>query len=152
MVPLPSLGHHRSAAEGKKTWWSCRMALTASAQMQHVLLLLIFHQSKPATSLLSPDFNMLPPEKDTESHSDSHLNTDRMYTDAVHTLVSTPRYRSQLLRKVLISFWTMKSGPVIFHLLLATSRQFAGPALYFRLLILVKYVPRASLVLFRFVQ
>ena len=128
------------------------MALTASAQMQHVLLLFIFHQSKPATSLLSPDFNTLPPEKDTESHSDSHLNTDRLYADATHTSVSTSRYRSQLLRKVLISVRTMKSGPVIFHLLLATSHQFAGPAPCFRVLILVKYVPRASLVLLRFVQ
>lgn len=111
--------------------------------MQCGLLLLIFHESKPATCLLSPEFNMLPPEEGTEK-SQGQQPKYRQCPYATYTPVSSSRYRSQLLRKVLIGFWTMKSGSVIFHWLRSTLPQLASPALYFRALILVKYILWAS--------
>lgn len=111
--------------------------------MQRGLLLLVFHESKPATCLLSPEFNMLPPEEGTEK-SQGQQPKYRQCPCATYIPVSSSRYRSQLLRKVLIGFWTMKSGSVIFHWLRSTLPQLASPALYFRVLILVKCILWAS--------
>ena len=79
------------------------MVLTALGQMRHGLLLLIFHESKPATCLLSPEFNMFPPEEGIEK-SQGQQPKYRQCPYATHTPVWSSRYRSQLLRKGLVGF------------------------------------------------
>lgn len=79
------------------------MVLAAFGQMQRGLLLLIFHESKPATFLLSPEFNVLPPEEGTEK-SQGQQPKYRQCPYTTYMPESSSRYRCQLLRKVLIGF------------------------------------------------
>lgn len=119
------------------------MVLEALGQMQRGLLLLIFNEPKPATCLQSPEFNVLRPEEGAEQ-SQGQQPKYRLCPYAIYMPESSSRYRSQLLRKVLICFWTMKSGSVIFHWFRPILHQLASPALYFRVLILVKCIFWAS--------
>ena len=151
IVSWSKLSYHRSCGEGKENMVGPCMAPMASAQTQHMLLLLVLHWLEQVMHLHS-EFSMLPPEgRCWKSHGQAAC-MERDYAYAVYTPVSISRYISQLLRWFLTRFWALKSGESPFHFLLATFPQLANPALHFRVLILANDASWASMILFRFAQ